>query len=839
MMKSKFLNSKTLRILSIMFIVICNVMTVFGQGVNNTKIKDGSVASSDIQAHANALLELESNSKGFLLPRMTSAQRDAINISDKDKGNGLVIYNIQSDCVNYWSKSAKKWLSLCGEVPPAVVDLLNCDKILLSASGVTNLTQGKSLLPSDILYVSVDVKEAGSFSITALTTNGYSFSKSGVFETAGIYTVALEGLGTPLDGNDTIGDSVSFSLNGNVSTKCPDFKIKVKSTIIDFEVKTLGKVLVTWDAFIGVPLTAAKNTFSINVDVKTIGYWRIQTNTGNGMSFYGTGEFTQLGLQKIEIVGQGIPQTPTEGMTPSEFTIKTNSKNASTPNLTIQVHVKAAGYELVCNNPEKKAELRGEYVQGIKLNKSHSLLVPIKVLAPGVVTLRAMGVFTIPGVNAVAIEFIGENIQLSFNDSQANIQFVTLYAKETETIPKGANKLSFTEINPGTKAVCTDFPTKDVNVQRAQYGFYCNTANFIGNYEAQDFTPTNNPNSDLNDGQHFLDIKVNVGTLSEYSIETNDVEGVKFRGSGTFTKLGSQTVRLTASGPVFKVGGSKVFTITSDSTEGIAACTAILNVSYRDIVVLTLGSSSYGPSTNNAYAPTAILRSPTNFGPSGIVKVRSITVLNSNARGDALANFITSNKVDIIFNIIGYNFNDATMPVIQRFVNSGGVVIVGDENTAHSSTKTLINNFIAANPNNNMSANGDYTMINNVKNDASDPIINGPFGKLGGLKIGNDALNGWYYNNIPTDFTPLVYKENSTDVWGMRHKTKGFAFFGDGGWPMGTMKNSLTTIYPAMFNGSGYPVGKPYYGGAIVYNSVLYANVMAWAIEYVKVNKPK
>jgi hypothetical protein len=48
--------------------------------------------------HQSAILELESTNKGFLPPRMTTAQRNEINNPE----NGLVIYNTTQNCLNMW-----------------------------------------------------------------------------------------------------------------------------------------------------------------------------------------------------------------------------------------------------------------------------------------------------------------------------------------------------------------------------------------------------------------------------------------------------------------------------------------------------------------------------------------------------------------------------------------------------------------------------------------------------------------------------------------------------------------------------------------------------------------
>ncbi|MBK7096849.1 MAG: hypothetical protein IPH57_17960 [Saprospiraceae bacterium] len=50
------------------------------------------------EPHSSAILDVESKSKGFLPPRMTIYQRDAI-VSPTD---GLMIFNTSSGCPNYY-----------------------------------------------------------------------------------------------------------------------------------------------------------------------------------------------------------------------------------------------------------------------------------------------------------------------------------------------------------------------------------------------------------------------------------------------------------------------------------------------------------------------------------------------------------------------------------------------------------------------------------------------------------------------------------------------------------------------------------------------------------------
>ena len=72
----------------------------------NAQVKIGD---NPKQINDNALLELESTNKGILLPRMTSAQRDAA--FKKDIPNGLIIYNTDTQLLEVWQASSKSWYS--------------------------------------------------------------------------------------------------------------------------------------------------------------------------------------------------------------------------------------------------------------------------------------------------------------------------------------------------------------------------------------------------------------------------------------------------------------------------------------------------------------------------------------------------------------------------------------------------------------------------------------------------------------------------------------------------------------------------------------------------------
>lgn len=88
-------------------------------GANGISItSDGRVGIGTTTPDANALLDLNSSSQALLLPRLSTAQRDALSAPEP----GLMIFNTTSNCLEVWS--GIEWIRNCGElglggIPPA------------------------------------------------------------------------------------------------------------------------------------------------------------------------------------------------------------------------------------------------------------------------------------------------------------------------------------------------------------------------------------------------------------------------------------------------------------------------------------------------------------------------------------------------------------------------------------------------------------------------------------------------------------------------------------------------------------------------------------------------
>jgi hypothetical protein len=100
--------------------------------INSSNIHNNgeSVGIGTSTPNAASKLEVSSNTQGFLPPRMTNQQRDAI----ANPVDGLIIFNISSGCPNYYFNG--KWQEWCGTgvLPLARVITVSCDTVLIAGS---------------------------------------------------------------------------------------------------------------------------------------------------------------------------------------------------------------------------------------------------------------------------------------------------------------------------------------------------------------------------------------------------------------------------------------------------------------------------------------------------------------------------------------------------------------------------------------------------------------------------------------------------------------------------------------------------------------------------------
>jgi hypothetical protein len=98
---------------------------IFSQGVN---------IGTPTPPHSTATLEVSGVSGGFLLPRLTTIQRNALN----SPAIGLQIYNSTTECVEtYFSNGWQPTGCACSAAPPPVSSVSGSTQVCIAASGVS------------------------------------------------------------------------------------------------------------------------------------------------------------------------------------------------------------------------------------------------------------------------------------------------------------------------------------------------------------------------------------------------------------------------------------------------------------------------------------------------------------------------------------------------------------------------------------------------------------------------------------------------------------------------------------------------------------------------------
>jgi hypothetical protein len=142
----------------------------------------------------SALLDVQSTSRGMLLPRMTTAQRDAI----QNPANGLAIYNLDTDCIDFFDQSF--WSCACA----GKITSLNCTPV-----SSVSLFNGFSV--NTTLSLTYTGGNGGAYQ--AFTVNSTGVSGLTLTYNAGMFRYGSGELVFTLSGTPTSTGTASFALN--------------------------------------------------------------------------------------------------------------------------------------------------------------------------------------------------------------------------------------------------------------------------------------------------------------------------------------------------------------------------------------------------------------------------------------------------------------------------------------------------------------------------------------------------------------------------------------------------------------------------------------------------
>jgi uncharacterized protein (TIGR02145 family) len=140
---------------------------------------------------ASAVFEVKSITGGFLAPRMTQAQRDAI----VSPAPGLLIYNTDVNCYEFWNSD--EWFNTCvdGKLDPSSngTSQISDFQCSITPGGVLNAGIGSVATQE----VTLTVTKKGSYNISTGVVNGVLFVDSGIFGSIGTKVITLTAYGNP------------------------------------------------------------------------------------------------------------------------------------------------------------------------------------------------------------------------------------------------------------------------------------------------------------------------------------------------------------------------------------------------------------------------------------------------------------------------------------------------------------------------------------------------------------------------------------------------------------------------------------------------------------------
>jgi len=288
---------------------------------------------------ASSILDITSTTKGILIPRMTLAQRDAIN----SPATGLQIYNTNSNVFQYYNGSS--WtnvggtgvtdLTFSGSSSPVTLNSSTGSDVTFVAGTNVSLSQSSNQLTINSSEVDGSISNEGTLGVAAGAANT-SVITSNTSGAAGVTIQASTGLsisettssngGTIVLTNSSPDQTVSLTGAGisNVTGTYPNFTIT--STEVDGSITNEIQSLSTNGTAGNISISGG-NTITLNVndaDASTTNELQTLSTASNTVSLSNSGgSFTiaGAGINTVGTVGSTITVTGTEvdGSTTNEI----------------------------------------------------------------------------------------------------------------------------------------------------------------------------------------------------------------------------------------------------------------------------------------------------------------------------------------------------------------------------------------------------------------------------------------------------------------------------------------------------------------------------------------
>ena len=286
----------------------------------------------------NATVEIISKggTKGFMPPRLTSAQVITLTQNLTATSEGLTVFNIDTDCLQYWKGA--KW-SDCSTYSNAELTF-DCSSSSIKGS----YSLDKVVSDNEYMEVKVNVTKSGPFSFYSDSKNGVRFYLTTILET-GSHTVQVPAVGTP----KAVGDFTYnlFDQAGNaICAGNANFKTTVIDNTANFTIKCSETAIV---GSFHDNVAADIQTLVVKVAVSTAGNYNIKTNTVNGLWFEGSGN-VNFGTTEIILNAKGIANTVTGDTGIRTFTLQDKDGVSLGCTATTSLMAAKAAFTVICSS---------------------------------------------------------------------------------------------------------------------------------------------------------------------------------------------------------------------------------------------------------------------------------------------------------------------------------------------------------------------------------------------------------------------------------------------------------------------------------------------------------
>ncbi len=485
------------------------------QTINGAKIFSNSIAIGAESSEDNAIVDMISNSKGFLPPRLTTIQRDGI----LNPPIGLTIFNVDRNCLEWWIGTI--WYNACGNASvstttngTASVTILDC------ASGTANGVNGGSYdigIPvtsgNSWQVLNLKVNSIGNYNFTT-SANGITYSAVGQFYES---DVLAGNKAIYLTASGTAQNAGTFTYKLSTLPSCT-FTNNVNTTSSNG-----SSIINAWDntnteygtLIQGNPISEVRQ--KIKAFVTQSGTYKILASQ-NGLSFMGEGDFpTANALYDVILTATGIPTNA------GTFTFTTNTDPAKS--FTRTVISPSSNGTAVINNYIESSNSEGLLTASNQIiSNTVTQTLTLNVLVPGTYSITAIsnginfsGSGIITGTGTQTIQLIASGTPINNTNTIFNLNTRPSLSFERPVL-----------VNP------TSGGTSIVTSWTNESSFGNMTVGNIVNYVTNTVTA-------------FVD---KIGT---YAISATN-NGVQFYASGSFTSRGYQKVVLNASGNPTTIG---------------------------------------------------------------------------------------------------------------------------------------------------------------------------------------------------------------------------------------------------------------------------------------------